>query len=122
MDGTLSLLANAARYQGLPSDITTNLALLTGKHLDVYHDGYLQRRTWNPQLDPQAPEYEVPSPGSRLFNRFMQNREAKTASQRAFIGFGEVIQMAESRGGISLGRVKPRAERVIRRSAGVIPR
>ena len=109
VDGTLSLLANAAGSRGLPHTVARNLALMTGTHIHrTYNAGFGFRSTWKPQLPADAVEYRVPRILSKGYNRIVQMRELRAQSERALDAFSEVVRMAEARHHLTLGRVLPR--------------
>lgn len=108
VDGTLSILCNAAQSRGLSHKITRNMALLAGTHLDIHHDIGIVYTSWNPSRERDSQEYQIPTPGSKRYLRQIERQKWRPVVEEALDTFGEVIRMAEGNDNVSLGRVRPR--------------
>lgn len=108
VDGTLSILCNAAQSRGLSHRITRNMALLSGAHLDIHHDIGGVFSSWNPSHERGSQEYQIPTPGSKRYLRQIERQKWRPVGEAALDTFSEVIRMAEGNDNVSLGRVIPR--------------
>ena len=115
VDGTLSILCNAAQSRGLSHKLTRNLALLAGTHLNIYHDVAAVHSYWTPDRPHDSPEYTVPAPGSRRYLRQKDRESLRPIADEALDAFGEIVRMAEGNSNVSLGRVIPGIRAVVRR-------
>jgi hypothetical protein len=99
VDGTLELLYTSSRSRGLPHQVTKNLTKLVLSE---------KRRQWAietsyPVWDPKADR--TPSQVASVLKRQNKTRQARAFAGNALAALTEVIQMAEGRDELSLGRV-----------------
>ncbi|KAK1226595.1 hypothetical protein PQX77_010435 [Marasmius sp. AFHP31] len=103
MDNTLSILYNSAKTRGLSHQLTRNLSFLVlGEHQRLRN----QERNlplWNPQLPPDAREYQVKN--SKVTGKDEKRQRRKEFEETAWRALGEVVRMAEGRNELSLGRI-----------------
>ncbi|KAI5117943.1 hypothetical protein M0805_004708 [Coniferiporia weirii] len=104
---TLELLHNSALSRGLPHRVVSRLNFLArsnyGWSMGHYHTPAI---LWNPQLPPNSPEYKIRPPseipgGKKKVEKRAEDMQLNSA---AWGPLGEVIQMAEGRDGLVLGR------------------
>lgn len=108
VDGTLSILTNAARSRGLCHKVIRNLALQADTSLDLHHNLVSARRSWNPQLQASDVLYQTPLPRTKCYRLCQEQHRWKTIKAEALNAFGEVVRMAEATSSVTLGRVIPR--------------
>jgi hypothetical protein len=110
VDHTLSILANAAVSRGLAHKITRNLRWLRRSHvLWVEKSYYSHKPFWKPQLPPKSTQYQpysLPAPDSKHDYALRKNRKIRLFDEQCSNALGEVIEMAEGRHGIILGRLR----------------
>ncbi|KAL5504493.1 hypothetical protein ACEPAH_7154 [Sanghuangporus vaninii] len=116
MNNTLSFLLTSSKSRGLSNDVVKRLVFLSQSN---YHwtAGRLlvsgRPREWDPQLDRNSPEYSTLPPSIYASNKVKSTeKRAKEAEfdAKCWGALGEVVQMAEARDALSLGRIrfKPR--------------
>ncbi|PSR76118.1 hypothetical protein PHLCEN_2v8668 [Hermanssonia centrifuga] len=96
--------------RGLPHKLTQSLSYLVKERVDYERHRYSGASAWNPKLDPSSVEYkpQVFAQGKRASNRSNGQERQKALGDEAWGALGEVVQMAEGRHGISLGRIVER--------------
>ena len=106
MDNTLSLLYVSATSKGLPHKITKNLARLEYENVK-YKRRYMKGQTsrWNPQLPPDSDYYKALPLTPKEVNRKEKYQRQWDLDARVLDSLQEVIQMAEARDGLILGRL-----------------
>lgn len=99
-DGTLMLLSNAARTQGLPLALTRNLASMQSS---------VRKRTqgskWNGQLPPDSPVYTLARPSRKVREEMARERLVRQLQKEVYNPVGEAIKLAEGRNNVMLGRI-----------------
>ncbi|KAK7472271.1 hypothetical protein VKT23_000392 [Stygiomarasmius scandens] len=103
-DNVLALLYSSSLSRGLPHQVTRNLNLIV--YTEHVRALYKRLPAWKPQLDPNAPEYQVKPPSRKQLNREEKERRYKRMEDMARNTLGQVARMAEGRDKISLGRVQ----------------
>ncbi|KAI0629710.1 hypothetical protein C8Q77DRAFT_303951 [Trametes polyzona] len=104
MDNTISLLYSSAVSRGLSHRVTQNMHRMVQANATLREPARPLKKPWRGQLPPDSPEYK-PKPLKPLTPTQMEMREIFSTSPRLL---GEVVGMAESWGGLSLGRTRRR--------------
>ena len=103
VDNTLRLLYNSAVSRGLAHDLTKNLSFLVYRHDKWWTERYFTPLgpPWNPHRPPDP--IDVSSPKAQ--KKGDRRRRWREMDDRAWDAISEVVQMAEGRHGVSLGKV-----------------
>ncbi|KAL5512493.1 hypothetical protein ACEPAG_3146 [Sanghuangporus baumii] len=116
INNTLSFLLTSSQSRGLPNEVVKRLVFLSQSNYHWTAERLLvsgRTREWEPQLDPKSPEYST-LPPSLYANNIVKSTEKKAKQAdfdaKCWGALGEVVQMAEARDALSLGRIrfKPR--------------
>ena len=118
VDNTLTLLSISARTRGLSHRMTRNLSHLASAYdLNGNHNpDEPPLLCWRPDLPPDSPQYiprSIEHPGlHRPMTKRAQDMDLRIKlNKEVWSAFGEVIELAEARDGLSLGRIKPKQRR-----------
>lgn len=118
VDNTLTLLSISARTRGLSHRITRNLTHLASAYdlTGSYNPDEPPPLSWRPDLPTDSPQYmprSIDPPGHlRPVTKRMQDMDLRIKlNKEIWSAFGEVINMAEARDNLSLGRIKPKRRR-----------
>jgi len=110
MDNTLSLLCDSATSKGVAKKAIQNLSFLHRSHRTWVRERYYgQKNIWKPNL--KSGEYHPPilpprDGRSRFYQNLEQKQNARVYDEDAWNPLSELVQMAEGRDGVSLGRVR----------------
>lgn len=103
MDHTLSLLYVSANSRGLPHQLTRNLSqIIFAEYQRLTWRTYY---AWNARLTPHAREYQLPEITQRALNKEEKARQSQYLEDHSLNGLGLVVDMAEGRDKVCLGRV-----------------
>ncbi|KAL5483031.1 hypothetical protein ACEPAI_8260 [Sanghuangporus weigelae] len=112
INNTLSFLLTSSQSRGLSNEVVKRLVFLSQSNYHWTAERLLvsgRTREWEPQLDPKSPEYSTLPPSLYASNVVRSTeKKAKQANfdAKCWGALGEVVQMAEARDALSLGRIR----------------
>lgn len=109
VNNTLEMLHTSSYSRGLAHQLFRSLAFLSRFQYSWSYERYLRPASyWNPKLPPNSPEYKPQDlmEGSRKSNKEKNRMQMQKIKDKTWNAFGEVINMAEGRDGVIMGRVK----------------